>query len=1125
MNFTPLFTQLARALSFALLPFACLYTGSQAYASAIKPEERIVTVSADTVRIGTLISEIEKQTGCLVVYSSQEVDTSRQVRLKSRSATAAKLIKEVFAPLGIDGIFDNNYIILKTVRKQDAAPAGDKKTTPADGRTTVRGTVGDAAGAPIAGATVLEKGSSNGAISGADGSFRISVAPDAVLEVSFLGYLKSEVPVNGRTELQVRLQEGERLIDEVVVVGYGTQDKKTLTGSVSVVKMTDVETSSKSTVSQSLAGRAAGLRVNQISAQAGGGVKFRIRGELSDMSNSPLVVIDGLPVTESSTLSSGNIYESGSTDNLLGSLNPDDIESITVLKDAASTAIYGSRAGHGVILITTKRGAKERPVVSYSGNVSVQTVAKHYEMLSARQYMDMYNRQSYEEYLRTYALGMYSRFMTAPSGTIPEYVPAYTDDQIKHLKGTDWTDEVARTGILHQHNVSVRGGTESIRYMASANYMKQQGIIRGNTAQRITVRSNLDWDISKWVSAGLTATYSQNKYDNIPLGEGEHESAGILRAAAMANPTIPIRDVNGNYSIDPARPTSPNPVSLLEITDVSVFDRIMGSAFVTAKPVEGLELKFQLGADRQFQKRSSYLPKTVLEGMRRNGDANIRQREDDSYLMDLTATYTKTFGKHRLKVLAGYSYEKRNYEYVSARNTDFMIDGSLYYQLWAGQADKPEVGSDGGRKTLSSYFGRINYDYEQRYLLEVSMRADGDSNFHPDYRWGIFPSVAVGWVVSEEKFMQSARGWLSNLKIRASFGETGNSNVPYQVYDSFSIQYPAAVIGDKIVAGITDSTVGNSKLTWETTREFNLGIDIGFKNNRYSLAFEYYRRTIRDLITWNSLMYYYPVSSVIANGGVTRGTGFELTLNTTNIDRNDFTWNTTFTASRYVDRWKERPPYWKPAPYQKVDDQKTAWWSYKSLGLMPADADAPPIHQTTLLPGMVMLLDKNNDKTLDDRDMVYMGASAPDLFIGLNNSLRWKNLDFSIYFYGEFGMTRGASYMESWTQMLNGYNVTRYAYEAYTNSNRSGTRPSYISGGNGWGDFYTQDVYYIRCGNINLGYTIPVDKKFLRNIRIYADVSNPFVITNWKGLDPETDNLSFSYPNVRTYTVGLNITF
>mgnify|MGYP005878488383 FL=1 len=1125
MNFTPLFTRFTRALTFALLPLVCLYTGPQAYASATKPEERIVTVSADTVRIGTLISEIEKQTGCLVVYSSQEVETSRQVRLKSRSMTAAKLIKEVFAPMGIDGVFDNNYIILKAVRKQNTPPAGDRKAPSDDGRTAVRGTVSDAAGAGIAGATVLEKGSSNGTISGADGSFRISVPSDAVLEVSFLGYQKSEIPVNGRTELQVRLQESERLIDEVVVVGYGTQDKKTLTGSVSVVKMADVETSSKSTVSQSLAGRAAGLRVNQVSAQAGGGVKFRIRGELSDMSNSPLVVIDGLPVTEGSTLGSGNIYESGSTDNLLGSLNPDDIESITVLKDAASTAIYGSRAGHGVILITTKRGAKERPVVTYSGNISVQTVAKHYEMLSADQYMDMYNRQSYEEYLRTYALGMYSRFMTAPSGTIPEYVPAYTDDQIKHLKGTDWTDEVSRTGILHQHNVSVRGGTESFRYMASANYMKQQGIIRGNTAQRITVRSNLDWDISKWVSAGFTATYSQNKYDNIPLGEGEHENAGILRAAAMANPTIPIRDVNGDYSIDPARPTSPNPVSLLEITDISVFDRIMGSAFVTAKPVEGLELKFQLGADRQFQKRSSYLPKTVLEGMRRNGDANIRQREDDSYLMDLTATYTKTFGKHRLKVLAGYSYEKRDYEYVSARNTDFMIDGSLYYQLWAGQADKPEVGSDGGRKTLSSYFGRINYDYEQRYLLEVSMRADGDSNFHPDYRWGIFPSVAVGWVVSEERFMQSARKWLSNLKIRASFGETGNSNVPYQVYDSFSIQYPAAVIGDKIVAGITDSTVGNSKLTWETTREFNLGIDIGFKNNRYSVAFEYYRRTIRDLITWNSLMYYYPVSSVIANGGVTRGTGFELTLNTTNIDRKDFTWNTTFTASRYVDRWKERPPYWKPAPYQKVDDQKTAWWSYKSLGLMPADADAPPVHQSTLLPGMVILLDKNNDKTLDDRDMVYMGASAPDLFIGLNNSLRWKNLDFSIYFYGEFGMTRGASYMENWTQMQSGYNVTRYAYESFTNSNRSGTRPSYISGGNGWGDFYTQDVYYIRCGNINLGYTIPVDKKFLRNIRVYADVSNPFVITNWKGLDPETDNLSFSYPNVRTYTVGLNITF
>lgn len=1117
---------IGRKYLFALAPVFFLCLSIQARASGINPEERTVTFTTDTIRIGSLISEIERQTGCLVIYSLQEVDVKQQVHIQNRTMTTAELIDKIFLPMGIKGIFDNTYIILRAVDAPDQPTDTRVSRSESDaGRVLVHGTVSDENGGKIVGATILEKGSSNGTVSDANGNFQIAVNPDGLLKISFLGYREVEIPVHGRMEFQITLAENERMIDEVIVVGYGTQDKKTLTGSVSVVDMKDVETSSKSTVSQSLAGRAAGLRVNQISAQAGGGVKFRIRGELSDMSNSPLIVIDGMPVTETPALSSGNIYESGTTDNLLGSLNPDDIESITVLKDAASTAIYGSRAGHGVILITTKRGEKERPVVSYSGNLSVQTIAKGYEMLSPQQFMDMYNRQSYEEYLRTYALGMYARFMTAPSGTIPEYKPTYTEDQIKHVKGTDWTDKISRTGILHQHNVSVRGGSDVFRYMASANYMNQQGIIKANTARRITVRSNLDWDISRLFSAGLTATYSQNRYDNIPLGEGEYENAGILRAAAMANPTLPVRDVNGDYTIDPAHPTFPNPVSLLEITDISVYDRILGSAFLTAKPVEGLEIKFQLGADRQFQKRSSYLPKTVLEGMRRNGDANIKQREDNSYLMDLTATYVRSFGKHRMKLLAGYSFEKRDYENVSARNTNFMIDGPLYYQLWAGQADKPEVGSGGGSKTLSSYFGRINYDYGQRYLLELSLRADGDSNFHPDYRWGFFPSVAIGWVISEEKFMEPTRDWLSNLKIRASFGETGNSNVPYQVYDSFAIQYPAAVIGDQIVAGITDSTVGNSRLTWETTQEFNLGLDIGFKSNRYSLAFEYYRRTIRDLITWNSLMYYYPVATVVANGGVTQGTGFELTFSSTNIDRKHFSWNTVFTASHYIDRWKERPPYWKPAPYQKVDDQKSAWWSYKSQGLMPADAEAAPVHQATLLPGMVMLWDKNNDKILDERDMIYMGSSAPDLFLGLSNTLHWKNLDLSIYFYGEFGMTRGASYMENWTQMRGGYNVTRYAYECYTNSNRTATRPSYLSGGNGWGDFYVRDIYYVRCGNITLGYTIPVRKRILRNIRIYADVSNPFVITNWTGLDPETDNLSFSYPNVRAYTMGVNITF
>lgn len=1078
-----------------------------------------LSVKASGEPLSEVISRIEDRYGFIFIYKTEELDVTREVTVDLVDVPVETVLAKIL-DRNTDFKITGRQIVLIS---KSPSPAQTARTQTSF---MVRGVVRDEQG-PLAGVVVFEKGSRDGEVNGAvtdiDGNYSITVSgPSCSLVFSSMGYVSQETAVDSRSRIDVVLAEDVSLLEEVVVVGYGSQSKKQLTGSVSVVKLGEVENKSKSTISQSLAGRAAGLRVTQTSAQAGGSSTFRIRGELSDMSNSPLIVIDGFPVTESSSLSSGNAYDTGSTDNVLGSINPDDIESITVLKDAASTAIYGSRAGHGVILITTKRGKEERPVVSYSGNLTVQTIAKQYEMLSCAQFMDMRNRQAYEEYLSKYALGMYDGYMKAPSGNIPEFEPFYTQDQILHSKGTDWVDEISRTGILHQHNVSVRGGSSKFKYMVSGNYMSQEGIIKGNDASRVALRANLDWDFSKYISAGVNASYSQNKYDNIPLGNGEYEDAGILRSAARFNPSLPIYDAKGEYMLDPEHATATNPVSMLEITDISMHDNILGNAYVDIKPFDALVIRLKAGAERKFQKRSSYLPTTTLEGKRNNGEGNIRQRDNTNVLAEITATYSKMFGDHSLKALAGYSYEKHSYEYVSAANTDFMIDGSLYYQLGAGQAEKPEVGSNGGYSSLASAFFRVNYDYDRRYLFEASLRTDGDSNFHPDYRWGVFPSVSVGWAINRESFMQSLP-WISTMKLRASFGETGNSNVPFQIYDAYAIQFPSAVIGDSIAGGITDSTIGNRKLTWETTQELNIGLDAGFLKDRFSFSAEYYRRTIRDMITYNNLMYYFPVSQVIANGGKTLGTGIELTVNTTNIESRNFHWNTTFTYTHSVDRWLERSPYWKGKVYQSVTDEKSAWWSYHSLGLMQI-GEKVPAHQTSLLPGMVVLKDVDENGTLSDEDMLYVGSSAPDGYIGLNNTFRYGDFDFSIYFYGAYGMTRGASYLESWTSMYQGYNVTKYAYESFCDSNRTATRPSFLHGGNGNGDFYVKDVWYIRCGNITLGYNIPF-KKVVSSARVFIETANPFVFTNWEGLDPETDNLNFSYPNTRSFTFGVNFNF
>ncbi len=837
-------------------------------------------------------------------------------------------------------------------------------------------------------------------------------------------------------------------------------------------------------------------------------------------------MIDGFPVSAGSSFDPGSIYQHGTTDNLLESLNPDDIESISVLKDAASTAIYGARAGHGVILITTKRGKNQKARVSYSGNISVQKIQNSYEMLDTQGYMDMRNKQLYEEYLKSNALGIYKDYITLPADhTVVPYQPMYTNDQILRVKGTDWLDEVSRTGMMHQHNVSINGGTETTRYMTSVNYMKQDGVIKNNGTQRFTARLNLDQEINQYISVGLTATYTQNKYDNVPLGNLQNEYSGVITGAVQANPAIPVRDEKGDFYIDPYRPFVPNPVSLLDITDITEKDRLMGLGFVTAKPVKGLELKFQLGADRRFQKNSNYLPKTTLEGQKHNGAGEITQEDGTDYLMDLTATYDLKTGGHHLKALAGYSFQQFNRKGVRSGNRDFLVDGFLYHNLGAGSYEKPIVGSWSSKEAIASYFARVNYTFQDKYLIEGTIRADGASNFTPEHRWGYFPSVSAGWVISEESFMEKSRDWLSNLKLRASYGQTGNSSVGYRIEDFFAVGRHA-IFGEGQLesSGVFASDLGNTKLTWETTSELNIGVDAGFFRNRLNVTFEYFTRRISDLLSEKSLLSFYEVNKIYANIGETKSKGYEVTINSVNLARPDMEWNTMLTLAHYEDRWSKRDPEWKPRSYQRVDDPIRAWWTYESLGIMQP-GDKAPDAQPDLLPGMVILKDQNGDGVINENDMVYIGSNDPALIFGFNNSFRYKRFDLNIYFYGELGRKRGASYKESWTRMDNGQNVSVMSYQSFNSNNLTSAHPTYIRGGYGWGDHYVKNISYMRCGNITLGYTLPVPSRLAKSVRIYVDVNNPFVLTNWSGLDPETDNGDFAYPNIRSYNFGLNVTF
>lgn len=981
-----------------------------------------VTFNGEQVSLKQAFEQIESVSKYKIAYNTAQLDVNRKVTLNQKDTDVLQVLDQLLAGTGCTYKVNENYIVITS--QQTGAV---KK---------VHGVVKDVNGEPIIGANVVVKGNpSNGTITDLNGNFDLSVTSNTTLQVSYIGYNTQELFVGKKTDFNIVLKEDTELLDEVVVVGYGTMKKKDLTGAVASVKMDDAPVGTVSTISHALAGKAAGLQVNTISAQPGSGSTFRIRGAASvNAGNDPLIIIDGFPVspTDDSKIQTGK-YDSGSSDNILASINPNDIESIEVLKDASSTAIYGARAGNGVIIITTKKGKTGAPKVTYSGTASVQTMAAKYEMLSAKDFMIQSNRYALEEWRRSNGIGVYGGKSEAEAAT--PYAPYYTDAEIANpAYDTDWFKEITRTGFQTQHNLSVNGGTEMTKYLISGNFFKQNGVVKNNDMDRYTARVNVEQKVSKYVNLGVNMTLSRNTTNNVPLGAGQNENASIMVAAAQFSPILPVRDEEGEYVLNSQAAFLPNPVSLLEITDKTVKERMLGTAYVEIKPIEELTLKGNFGIDRNYQKHSVYMPKTTLYGQKTGGQANIAQYDKSDYLMELTANYSKRFGDHNLNALVGYSFQRFTDESLSAGNSQFLIDGFLYNNLGAGAYPKPSVGSSASKSEMASFFGRINYSYKDRYLLTATMRADGASNFAKNNRWGYFPSVALGWRFTEEEFMQPLTSVLSNGKLRVSFGQTGNSNIGNRAISYYSTGNNNEFGGTEQV-GVYLSQMGNVDLKWETTTEWNVGVDLGFFKNRLNVTAEYFHKVVSDLLSERSLLGFQEVSTIAANIGETQSQGFELTINSTNFNTKNFGWNTDFTFSLYRDKWKTRDESWKPSAYSVYDSPIRYQYGYLSDGLIqPGETvDWMP----GAIPGQVKIKDINGyvynedgsvkvdqhgiplksgkpDGKLDDADKVIYGSSDPGYLLGLNNTFRWKSFDLNIYFYGQFDLLNSGSYKDLW---------------------------------------------------------------------------------------------------------------
>ncbi|MEN8118475.1 MAG: TonB-dependent receptor, partial [Bacteroidota bacterium] len=1014
----------------------------------------------------------------------------------------------------------------------------------------ISGKVTDDTGEPLPGVTVLIKGTTQGTVTDMDGNYTITNVPDgAILQFSFVGMLTQEIEVGNQTSINITLLVDAIGIEEVVAIGYGVVKKSDLTGAVASVKADQLEKIGASSVGQAIAGKAAGLTVVNNSAQPGGGISWQIRG--SATGRSPLIIVDGFPITGKGEAGSGNRYNSGSKATTLNTINPNDIESIEILKDASATSIYGSRAAGGVIIISTKRGAKGQAVVEYSGSYSVQNLYNLPEMLGPKDFMSQRNEVIKEVWMRDNGVAPYG---DKTWDEVENNYPGnkYTDQEINNFAGgTNWLEKVTRPGSISQHDISMTGGRDKTKYLLSLSTFQQDGIVKTNAFNRYSGRLNLDQELASWLKVGISTAFTLIKEDNVPLGGGRNEHSGVIRSSLQFNPLLPVKDDLGIYVLDPDQSFIPNPVSLLESDDQTNNEDLLINSYIEARPVTGLLLKLTAGINKNMSLRNTYVPTTTLYGDRVGGQASKSMGLKSDLLLNFISQYSRTIAeKHDLSIMGGYEYQKFYWEGFNAGNTQFPYDGVKYHNLALGEKEKPDVGSYGGSSELASFFSRFNYTYNGKYLLTVNLRVDGSSNFAENHQWGVFPGVSVAWRINEEDFLTD-NDWLSNLKLRAGYGQTGNDNLSgVLTYYTPGWNYG---FGSVSRSGIGLANIGNPNLKWETQTDLNLGLDFGFFNNNISGSIEVYDRVITDLLGNKPLLSYHAINSIRSNLDAEKQTrGVDFQLSTMNINRGGLKWTTDFTLTYYQDRWRKRDASWKP----DINDEEQAvwgtWWTYLSDGLVKEGEDVA--HMPGAIPGTVKLkdvdgylvdgegeriLDENGkpqylgspDGKIDKADLVNIGNNTPISF-GFNNSFSYKNFDMNVYVYGmanRLKTNENKTYYEGESfRLKDGTNMPIDIIDRWSYDNQNASVPSIFQANSayGTGNLYIEDAWFIRLSNITLGYSLPshIKPKGFEKIRFFASARNLLVISPYSGMDPETGG-GVSYPNQRTFTAGVEIKF
>lgn len=999
---------------------------------------------------------------------------------------------------------------------------------------TITGKVTDDNGEGLIGATILVKGTSVGSITDVSGAFSLSVPPNAaVLMVSYTGFAPKEVTLTDANNYEITMETEVIGLSDVVVVGYGSQSRKGITGSVAKVSGETLSKLPVTGVDQALQGQAAGVQVVAASGTPGGSVSVRVRGPSSiNAGNQPLYVVDGVPI---STGSNSQIGFGGQQANALTDINPTDIESIEVLKDASAAAIYGSRASNGVVLITTKRGKAGKTQVSLNSYYGQQEIQKKPETLTGPQYVALVQEAIRNRFTAT-SLPSSQRLVGLDAA--PDTYPS-----------TNWSDQILQTAPISQTDLSFSGGNERTKFYLSTAYFTQDGIIKGSKFDRYSIRLNLDNFITNKIKIGTSTFLSRSNSDRL---NNDNNINGVLSASILMGSHIPVRNADGTYAKD-ANSSVENPVAAqLEPTNENFSGRILSTLYGDWSILPWLSFRTNLNLDLSNFREFRFSPTTTNTGFGLRGQGIEAYNQELNLVNENFFTISKAIGSLNLDLLLGTAFQNSRSESFFGQGENFP--GNTIKTLNAASVKK-DLTSSRTEWGLNSYYSRLNLNFKEKYFISGSVRRDGSSRFGANQRWALFPAVSAAWRVSEEPFLKGSKV-ISELKLRAGFGQTGNQNIGN--FASRALISPGANYNQ--IAGLAPSQLGNPELTWETNEDVSVGLDLGFFNNRISFVIEAYKRSTIDLLLNRPLVFTSGFASITENIGSTENRGIDILLNTQNVVSKKFTWSTSFNVAFLESKiiklagtpfasgfasWVaegEAPSAFRGFRVERIFQEQSEIDALNAKA-REKTGNATAVYQSTLTrPGDIQFKDLNGDGLITALDQEILGNALPKFYGGMTNNLSFAGFDLSFFFQFQSG-NMIYNNTRAFSEGMNGiFGQSATVLDRWTPDNKSTTFPRAVYGdpnnNRRTSDRFLEDGSFIRLKNLNFGYSLPksiTDKLKINRLRVYVGGQNLLTFTNYSGLDPEvstfgevtlsagTDFLTF--PQARTIMGGVNITF